>query len=189
LHVILFDMEQPDIIDLIKKDEWMLRVLRTVEKLQLPDWWIGAGFIRNKVWDALHGYATRTPLNDVDVIYFDPSNKEESREKELERELQKIMPGVPWSVKNQARMNTVSNAAPYTSSEDGLSRWPETATCIATKINRSGEVALIAPYGTADMINLIVRVSPRFGQDINIFRERYQKKNWKKLWPKLQIIE
>ena len=33
----------------------MLRALQAVARLDLPDAWIGAGFIRNAVWDALHG--------------------------------------------------------------------------------------------------------------------------------------
>ena len=42
-------MTEKDILDLIKRDKWMMDVLRVAEKLNLPDWIIGAGFIRNKV--------------------------------------------------------------------------------------------------------------------------------------------
>ena len=40
----------------------------------LPDWAIGAGVLRNLVWDELHGYAQRTPARDVDVAYFDAAD-------------------------------------------------------------------------------------------------------------------
>ena len=46
-------MNEQDIINLIKNDEWMMSVLGEAEKLCLPDWMIGAGFLRNKVWDFL----------------------------------------------------------------------------------------------------------------------------------------
>ena len=46
--------------------------LRAVEKLRLEDTWISAGLIRNKVWDTLNNVTT--PINDIDVIYFDSSD-------------------------------------------------------------------------------------------------------------------
>lgn len=38
--------------------------------LQLPDAWLAAGFVRNRVWDRLHGYPEPIPLADLDVIHF-----------------------------------------------------------------------------------------------------------------------
>ena len=61
-----------NILNIIKKDKEMMRILKIVNELDLPDWWIGAGFVRNKVFDYLHGYERRTKLNDVDIIYFAP---------------------------------------------------------------------------------------------------------------------
>lgn len=60
-----------DLERLIKADIWMMDILKTVEKLQLPDCWVCAGFVRSKVWDTLHEYSSRTPIADIDVIYFD----------------------------------------------------------------------------------------------------------------------
>ena len=71
---------QKDILKIISKDKWQMHVLGLVRDLGLPDWWIGAGFVRNKVFDYLHGYKKRTPLNDVDVIYFDRKNLSERSE-------------------------------------------------------------------------------------------------------------
>ena len=44
-----------------------LHALRT---LDLPQGYIGAGFVRNAIWDELHEKVKPTPLNDIDVIYF-----------------------------------------------------------------------------------------------------------------------
>jgi hypothetical protein len=38
--------------------------------VDLPDWFVGAGAIRNTVWDYLHGYTVPTPLADVDVAFL-----------------------------------------------------------------------------------------------------------------------
>ena len=49
----------------------MMSQLKAVESLSLPDCWIGAGFVRNTVWDALHSHPiTGALLGDVDVVYF-----------------------------------------------------------------------------------------------------------------------
>ena len=60
-----------DIIELIKSDENMIEIIKLVSTLNLPDWWICAGFVRSKIWDTLHGFNNRTEIPDVDVIYFD----------------------------------------------------------------------------------------------------------------------
>lgn len=74
---------------IIQSDAWMIHVLRTVRSLDLNDCWIGAGFVRNKVWDVLHK-KERTVLNDVDVIYFDASNSTSEKDVLLENKLKSI---------------------------------------------------------------------------------------------------
>lgn len=48
--------EEAELKAIIQNDQEMLRILKIVQSLNLPDWWICAGFIRNKIWDVLHGY-------------------------------------------------------------------------------------------------------------------------------------
>ena len=45
-----------DIAAFIAAQPAMMDLLRAVEALNLPDGWIGAGFVRNPVWDALRGF-------------------------------------------------------------------------------------------------------------------------------------
>ena len=75
---------EEDVIRLIYEDKWMMEILRSAQSLELPDWWVCAGFVRSKIWDMLHGFDERTPLPDIDVIYFDPSNVDEEIEKGYE---------------------------------------------------------------------------------------------------------
>src|SRR5690625_447058 len=102
---------EDDIIKLISGDDWMMKILTTAKSLNLPDWWVCAGFVRSKIWDTLHGYSKRTPISDIDVIYFDKRNIDESEEKRLEQKLNAIHPNEPWSVKNEARMH-LANTIP-----------------------------------------------------------------------------
>jgi hypothetical protein len=38
-----------NLVGLIKRDEWMMEILRVVKGLNLPDWWVCAGFVRSEV--------------------------------------------------------------------------------------------------------------------------------------------
>ena len=179
---------EQDVIDLIAADEWMMGILMNASKLGLPDWCICAGFIRSKVWDVLHGYSDRTPLPDVDVIYFDPDMLDEQIEKEYERKLLELDGSIPWSVKIQARMHTVNDADPYVSSEDGISKFPETATAIGITIDEGGILRLIAPYGVDDLLSMKIPPTPSF-KGSPIFMTRLSQKNWPAIWPEVEIVD
>ncbi|MFA9558438.1 nucleotidyltransferase family protein [Evansella sp. AB-rgal1] len=181
---------EEDIIRVIQSDEWMMHCLRAVRTLQLPDWWICAGFVRSKIWDILHEFEERTPLGDVDVIYFDPEDVEESTEKSLENQLRKLDYTVPWSVKNQARMHLVNNFPTYTSSVEGISKFPETVTALGVTLSTTKDVQLTAPWGVRDVVNMIVMPTPDYTPDKplhHVYRKRVTSKRWEKHWNKLVI--
>jgi uncharacterized protein len=178
------------IIGLIKEDIWMMGILKSVKSLNLPDWWVCAGFVRSKIWDVLHNFSERTPLQDIDVIYFDPTNVDELEEKKLEEILKTLMPNTPWSVKNEARMHIKSNMPPYSSSVDAISKFPETATALGVKLDEKDNVILTAPCGISDVVNLEVKPTPFFTKTkerVKIYEDRITKKNWKSTWSNLKI--
>ncbi|CAL2101820.1 conserved protein of unknown function [Tenacibaculum sp. 190130A14a] len=173
-----------ELISIIKNDAWMLHILQIVNDLNLKDCWVGAGFIRNKVWDVKHN-KPRTTLNDVDVIYFDSSNLSSEVDFQIEKTLKKKYPEVNWSVKNQARMHLYNNHTKYINCTDAISYWPETATAIAIQLNHNNQINVIAPYGLIDLFNLDVKPTPRV--DFTIYNQRITNKNWKATWPNLTI--
>lgn len=189
-------MNEKDILNLIKEDGWMMEILRATKEINLPDWWIGAGFVRSKIWDHLHNYKNRTPIPDIDVIYFDKNDFSEDEtnadttksEIKYENELKKIMPDVNWSVTNQARMHVNHNHPQYKNSSEGLSYWVETATCVGVKLNDKNELVLTAPHGIDDLVNLILRPTKDSYSDNKMFEERVAKKNWLTKWPKLKVV-
>lgn len=189
-------MNEKDIIFLIQNDAWMMDILRCVRELNLPDWWIGAGFVRSKVWDHLQRYTERTPIPDIDVIYFDKHDfsSEEEKEYSTRKEnhyqniLKKQLSGLDWSVTNQARMHTLHNDLPYKNSSEGLSNWIETATCIGVRLEKDEKLVLTTPHGIDDLVNLIVRPTKQTDTNIQEFKRRMKKKNWPAKWPKLKIV-
>ena len=181
-------MNESKILKLIEDDPWMMGVLKAAESMELPDWMIGAGFVRNKVWDHLRGYKnSEVPTADIDLIYFDPSDISEEKEKELDRLLKKKM-DVNWSAKNQARMHLKhGKEAPYKNSAEALFEWVETCTCVAVRLEKNGALKLFAPHGIADLVNFVVRPVLAFMDNPERFWERVKSKEWEKKWPKLII--
>ncbi|WP_174495528.1 nucleotidyltransferase family protein [Salirhabdus euzebyi] len=168
----------------------MIKLLQAAKSLNLPDWWICAGFVRSKIWDTIHDFSERTAIPDVDVIYFDKENMDEFEEKKLEEILRRIVPHVPWSVKNEVRMHVVNGLDPYINSVDAISKFPETATALGLRLNQKNNVVLTAPHGVEDVLNLHLRPTPFFMENPNlvqIFENRIAKKNWKGIWPKIKV--
>ncbi|MED4206927.1 nucleotidyltransferase family protein [Neobacillus mesonae] len=184
------EMNEEKIITLIKEDKYMMDILKAAKSLNLPDWWVCAGFVRSKIWDTLHNFSKRTPLQDIDVIYFDPVNTDESEEKKYEKKLKTLNPHIPWSVKNEARMHVKNNIHPYSSSVDAISKFPETATALGVKLDAEDNVLLASPCGIQDVVNLEVKPTPFFietKERIQIYEDRITNKNWKTIWGDLKI--
>ncbi|MEK4324992.1 nucleotidyltransferase family protein [Paenibacillus sp. FSL R7-0297] len=182
---------EADILQRVMEDAWMMDILKAAGTLQLPDWWVCAGFVRSKIWDVQHGFTERTPLADIDVIYYDPGDQREEVEKSWETQLKSRYPGIPWSVKNQARMHTVNNLPPYHSSTDGMSKFPETSTALGLSLDGNGEVILAAPHGISDVIQLVLRPSPYFAAHphlLPIYEKRIASKNWQGIWSGLRSL-
>jgi hypothetical protein len=174
--------------EIIRADEWMMNCLRTVEKLQLNDWYIGAGFVRNKIWDVLHNHQKRTPLNDVDVVYFDKSTVDKSFDLDYEKQLVVAMPGINWSVTNLARIHLKYDQAPFNDSTHAISFWPELPTCIGVKLESDrDQLSFTAPWGIE--VNFSLEVKPNLANSVplSVYRNRVESKQWQKIWPKLTI--
>ena len=181
---------EQDIIRLIENDKWMMNVLQMAKSLELPDWWICAGFVRSKIWDTLHDYEAKTAMPDVDVIYYDSLHQDEIYEQSLETKLMNIDATIPWSVKNQARMHVVNNMPPYSSSVNAISKFPETATALGVTLDELNNVILTAPCGIEDVLSLQVKPTAHFlksKERLHMYKNRVIKKNWQSKWPNITI--
>ncbi|WP_054587930.1 nucleotidyltransferase family protein [Sphingopyxis macrogoltabida] len=166
-----------------------MRALAAVAELKLPDCWIGAGFVRDAVWDDRHGQSPMPPSGDVDVLWFAPDVTDKEADRDIERQLRSSMPDLLWSVKNQARMHRHNGDAPYHSVADAMTHWPETATAVAARL-AGGRVEISAPLGLDDLFALRVRPTAAFrSEKRSIFDERIASKRWIERYPLLIILD
>lgn len=171
---------------LILEDPLRMSILKTVRQLSLPDCWVGAGFVRDAVWDHLHGGAVRPPQGDIDVIWFDAGRVDKQHERAIETQLAACDGRWPWSVKNQARMHHANGDAPYRSCADAIRHWPDTATAVALRCNGQDDIEVIAPYRLDDLFAGVLRPTPRFLEEKRpIYEERISSKGWRERWPRL----
>jgi hypothetical protein len=139
--------------------------------------WIGAGFVRNLVWDAQAGRAADVAaLADLDVVMFDPSLPP-ACDADFEAALRGARK-LPWSVTNQAHIGHCRDL------RDALAQWPETATAIAVRL-REGRIEILAPHGLQDLHAGIIRPTPAHRADPSTVRARVSGKGWLARWPHL----
>ncbi|MEU4474953.1 nucleotidyltransferase family protein [Micromonospora sp. NPDC023888] len=176
-----------DVVGVIESDPRAMGVLRATADLGLPDWWIGAGFVRNRVWDAISGLPV-APERDVDVAYFDREKLDPREDARAEARAVRALPEVPWEIRNQARMHLRNGDAPYTSALDAISRWPETATCVAVTL-RGDSVRLVACHGLTDLVGMVVRPSPAMDDAAGraTVQRRVEAKGWLHRWAGLRL--
>lgn len=169
--------------NIIVSDPWSLSVLKDVRALSLPDWAVGAGFVRNLVWDKLSNKPNRSPLADVDVLYFENNKSSDQDEIEIVTALNLSRPDIPWSVKNQARMHVRNGDPCYADTNDALTYWLETVTCVAVRLEENDELTVMAPYGLEDLFSMNVHPTPSRRRKLGEYRSRMKKKNWPHIWP------
>ncbi|MCS6121707.1 nucleotidyltransferase family protein [Shewanella baltica] len=180
-------------------------VLQCTKVHSMPQWCLAAGFVRNLVWDRLHGFEL-SPLNDIDLIYFCPLDISPERDLAIETYLNQLAPELPWSVKNQARMHVRNQDMAYTSCVDAMSYWPEletavgvsyqvvdvksdtqtqTQTCVGM-INHAAyyDIELVAPFGLNSLFALKLSANPK--RALSVFHHRVATKGWLTQYPLLE---
>jgi uncharacterized protein len=178
---------------LIRSTPWLMSILETVRECNPPDWLVGAGVIRNLVWDHLHQYQTPTPLADIDVIFFDPQDVRSERDRMAQQQLAQRLPHVPWEATNQAAVHLwyeevfgFSVPALHTS-EEAVGTWPETATSVAVRLLATDEIYIVAPCGLSDLFKMVLRRNPsRVTREL--FVQRLHSKEILRKWPQVQVI-
>jgi hypothetical protein len=135
-------------------------VLPAIAQLNLPNWWLAGGAVRNSVWRSIFGYTCALVINDFDIAFFDEGG-DRSQELAAKAKLTQEFPNYQFDVKNQASFaRWRPGRRPYTSTEDGVQDWLHTATAVGVRINAQGRWEFFTPYGLDDLFGGIIRPTP-----------------------------
>jgi hypothetical protein len=171
----------------------LVRALEVAREVDAPDWLIGAGAVRNAVWDRLHGFTEPTPPGDVDLAFFDPADLSREHAQEVEAALRERAPELPWEATNQAAVHLWypdrSGVAvePLRSSAEAVATWPETATAVALHLDRADRLTVVAPFGLDDLFGLVFRHNPARAM-VAAFNRRAASKRIAERWPRVTVV-
>lgn len=177
---------------LVRAAPWFMAALRAGRELGLAHWCIGAGALRNLVWDALHGHTQPSALADVDLAYFCERDLTAGRDAALQCRLTDILPGLPWEVTNQAGVHLWFEAhfghpvEPLASLEAAVATWPEPATAVGVWLDERDALHVIAPHGLDDLLGLRIRRNP-VRVDVQTYRVRCASKRYAERWPRVVV--
>ena len=171
-----------------------MAILEAARLVNPPEWLIGAGVIRDVVWDRLHEYTTPTPHRDIDVGFFDPFDLSPARDLEVEAELCYRYPGVPWDAKNQAAVHLWYErrfgrpAEPFHSAQEAVATFPETAVCVGVRLLPDGTLCVVAPHAIDDLFGIVLRRNPS-RVTVEEYGLRVRDKRLLKRWPLVRFVD
>ena len=181
-----------DLVQIVAASRWFMPALRTVRSLKLESWCIGAGAVRNLVWDHLHGYEEPSALADIDVAYFD-TNADPGQDQEIQEILHTLHLSNPWEVTNQAHVHLwFSNyfghsVEPLQSLEHAISTWPEFAVSVGISLSPDDKIEFTAPHGLEDLFAMRIRRNPT-RVSLETYGARILQKQYHKRWPQVSIV-
>jgi hypothetical protein len=183
---------ETDLWQILEKNELLLPLLEKSSRFEIPNWYVGAGFLAQTVWNVKLGNPPLAHIQDIDWVYFD-AEETEAQAQQRQDEITEAFSfqALPVDIKNQAHVHRWyekkfgTPILPYATVEAAIQTWPTTATAIGITL-REGEKIIYAPFGLADLLAL--RVRPNQTQ---ITEEVYAKKiaRWKTHWPSLHFME
>ncbi len=184
---------EEDLIKIIREQDWLMELLQATRELDLPDWYIAAGAIRNTVWNVRHGFPAQNNQQDVDVVYFDSTDINGEKTESYQEALKSRVQNVRWEVVNQASAHLMDcvkefDRQPAKSSCEAMAYWSETPTGVGVRLERDDSFTIAAPHGLDDLMNLIVRPVPKPYQFLPLYEARVREKRWQIIWPKLTIL-
>lgn len=173
---------------------WLLAILEHVAVVDPPEWWVGAGAIRDVVWAAqFEGGLDEPKVKDVDVAFFDSQSLGRPREAEVEERLRQCDASVGWDATNQAAVHLWYaqrfgvDVPPLGSVPDAVATWPEYAACVAVRLSAAGRLEVCAPHGLDDILDGVWRRNPT-RVTLEEYGRRLARKQPASRWPGVRVV-
>ncbi|MBU1304436.1 MAG: nucleotidyltransferase family protein [Alphaproteobacteria bacterium] len=178
---------------IIRSEPVLMDVLEAVRDLRVPDGWLVSGAIYNLVWNRLTDRPSFYGVNDIDVIYFDDDDLSWDAEDRVIRLIEAALLDVPVPVqpRNQARVHLWYEQkfgiafAPLTSACESLERYASKTHAIAARLDDTGALELVAPFGLDDLFAF--RVTPNTQADSRVTHTT-KGARIAAMWPEVTVV-
>jgi len=157
------------LVGILEQCPGLMRVMRTVRDLDIPDWMIFSGAIYQPVVNHLTGRPLEHGLKDYDVGYFDASDTSYEAEDLVIRQVAAAF-DAPLSelveVRNQARVHLWFEDhfgepySPLANSAEALTRFVSPSFAVAARLESDDRMTILAPFGLDDLFALRFRPNP-----------------------------
>ncbi len=156
--------------EIVRAAPSLMRVLRTMRMLGLPDWLVMSGGVYQRVLNHLTGRAPDYGIRDYDLGYFDASDISYEAEDLVIRRVAAAFDEPLKStveVRNQARVHVWFEAhfgeayTPLTSTAEALERFVSPMFAIGVRLDADDRLHIEAPFGLADLFALRLRPNPQ----------------------------
>ncbi|MEE8335954.1 MAG: nucleotidyltransferase family protein, partial [Candidatus Neomarinimicrobiota bacterium] len=125
-------------IAIILKNKALSAVAEKAARLELNNWYVGAGVLCQTYWNYVHGFPLQTHIRDIDLVYFEDADLSWEKENEYIQKAQQVFKTLSLKIdlKNQARVHLWYaekfgyEIKPYDSIKSAIDTWPTTATAM-----------------------------------------------------------
>lgn len=160
------------LIEILRGNETLMQVLRTVRDLGLPDWRLFSGSVYQSVWNAQTGRPAGFGTKDYDIGYFDPDTSWDAEDVWIKRVAEAFEEPLKSQVevRNQARVHLWApqkfgeDFAPLNNTDEAPARFVARAFAVGVRLEGDDTISVHAAYGLADVFDLVVRPTPSRGK-------------------------
>ena len=173
-------------------DPDLMRLLRRIRRIRLPQWRLVAGCLYQTVWNVLTGRPRGTGIRDYDLIYFDEDLSWAAEDAVIRRVAAAARGCVgPVETRNQARVHLWFESrfgSPYprlSSADEALERYASVVHAVGVRLEDDDRLDLAAPFGLDDVFAIVVR--PNRALD-NAVAHRAKARRAQAIWPEVTVI-
>jgi uncharacterized protein len=163
-----FDEQLAALKAVLARNAVLTDVLERAAAMDLRDWYVAAGCLCQTVWNVTTGRPPDSGIKDYDLVYFDGGDLSWEAEDRTIKKGREMFAGVPVEVevRNEARVHLWYAekfgvpCVPYQSTESAIDTFPATSSCLGIRLEPGGHWRVYAPYGLADVFDLVIRPNP-----------------------------
>lgn len=179
---------------ILHSDPDLMRILRVLRDLGLPDWRLVSGAIYQTVWNVLTNKPLGYGIKDFDVIYYDGGDLSWQAEDEVIKRVTTSLPAYAGrlEVRNQARVHLWFEdkfGSPYqalTCTDEALTRYVAKTHAVGARLKHNNEIDIVAPFGLSSIFGMTIVPNA-----ISVCEGSYKEKagRMKELWPELVVTD